>query len=227
MSPRGEHLSRKAIRQAGGAASRERTGRYVVSGETTEKRKRSSKGTPRKKRRRTKATELQAKLDASCLEIETLEASIAALEETKKELDDEKLRFLAEMDNARKRAQKRLEDDRRFVIAELIKPMLDVADNMERALRSAEDGGSSEALAEGVEMVYRQLSDVLAQHGVTRIETADKSFDYNYHEAVGKTNAPGKDENEIVAEVSKGYLLNGRLLRPSKVIVAIGKIEDE
>ncbi len=198
-----------------------------MSGETTKKRKKSPKGAPRKRRRGTKTAELQAKLDASFLEIETLEARIAGLEETKKELDDEKLRFLAEMDNARKRAQKRLEDDRRFVLAELIKPMLDVADNLERALRSAEDGGSPEALAEGVGMVYRHLSDMLAQHGVTMIETADKSFDYNYHEAVGKTCVPGKDENEIVAEVSKGYLLNGRLLRPSKVIVAIGKIEDE
>ncbi len=137
-----------------------------------------------------------------------------------KELEEGKLRLLAEMENTRKRAQRRLEEERRSILAELIGPMLDVADNMERALGAAEDGGSLGALREGIRMVHDQMIDVFSKFGVTAIETSQQLFDYNLHEALGHAPAEGRPENEVIAEVSKGYMLNGRLLRPSKVILA-------
>ena len=177
-------------------------------------RRRGSRG-PTKK-------ELQLQLEKTQNELERLETHIAASKELIEGLEDEKLRLYAEMDNARKRAQRRIEEERRRAIVETVQPILDVADNLERALQSAAENESTDAIVSGVEMVRKQLMDAFTVIGIEVIDTEGAMFDYNIHEAVGKTPAPGKAANEIVAEVSRGYLLEGKLLRPSRVIVASG-----
>jgi len=181
--------------------------------------------TRRKSSRAPTKKELQLQLETTENKLEKMEAHIAASKERLEELEDEKLRLYAEMDNARKRAQRRIEEERRRAVVESITPVLDVADNLERAIQSAAENQSGEAILSGVKMVNKQLIDALTVIGIEVIETEGATFDYNMHEAVGKISAPGKAPNEIVVEVSRGYLLEGRLLRPSKVIVATGDSE--
>jgi len=194
---------------------------------TEEEEKKPKKKTPTRRKRSRGPTkkDLQIQLETTRGELERMEVHIASYKERVEELEDEKLRLYAEMDNARKRAQRRIEEERKRVVVDTITPILDVADNLERALQSAAENQSPDAILSGVQMVNKQLSDALSVIGIEIIDTDGAVFDYNIHEAVGKTPAPGKAQNEIVVEVSRGYLLEGRLLRPSRVIVASGESE--
>jgi molecular chaperone GrpE len=171
--------------------------------------------------------ELQSRLNEVQEAAEQMQTQLDALEARSIELEDEKLRLLAEMENARKRAQRRLEDERWIILGELMKPFLGVADDLERALQSANENRDAEGLIEGVRMVYAQLVDTFTKFGVEQIETVGKAFDYNLHEALGYAPAEGRDENEVVIEIAKGYLLDGKLLRASKVIIAKPEEETE
>ena len=132
------------------------------------------------------------------------------------------LRALADLDNYRKRVER---DRRRWSGAareEVILDLLDVMDNFERALACEDSKGSSQggSLREGVELILKQLTDVLRKHGVTPIETRACEFDPNFHEAVGHVESAGHDPDHIVEETQRGYLLGEKLLRCSKVIVS-------
>jgi molecular chaperone GrpE len=153
-------------------------------------------------------------------ERDSLQQELAEIAERASECEDDRLRLLAEMDNMRKRAQRRLEEDRWALIAEISRPLLDVADNLERASQTSETTGAHGATLEGLQMVHAQLLDVLARYGVSPIEAVGVPFDFNVHEAIAQVPSDGRPDNEVVSEVARGYVLNGRLLRPSKVVVA-------
>ena len=190
--------------------------------------KRQVKAEPKKKRKRSsREPGLQKKLEAMESVVRELESQVADLQDQCAELRDDNLRLLAEMDNARKRAERRLESERRSILVEFVKPLLDVADDLERALRSAEENRNAEAIVEGVKMVQQHLTQVFGRLGITPIDTAGKLFDYNIHEALGHTPSDEHEENEIVAEISRGYLLNGELLRPSRVIIARAPMQEQ
>ncbi|MCU0610916.1 MAG: nucleotide exchange factor GrpE [Candidatus Eisenbacteria bacterium] len=142
-------------------------------------------------------------------------------------LEDEKLRLLAEMDNVRKRAQRRLEEDRWALTAEVSRPLLDVADNLERAISAGAEGGVQAATLDGIRMVHTQLMDVLGRYGVEPIQAVGLPFDFNVHEAIAHAPSSSARDNEVAIEVARGYLLKGKLLRPSKVIVARAGRESE
>jgi len=157
---------------------------------------------------------------------EQLQAEIQRLESEVLVQRDRQLRTVAEMDNLRKRTRREVADSRRFAQAELLRPLLEVIDNFDRALQHApEDADESAELhasfREGVSMIAKNLHQVLQDRGVKPIIAAGCSFDPAQHEAVGQQ--PADEENEsgsIMAVVQEGYTLGDLVLRPSRVIVA-------
>jgi molecular chaperone GrpE len=142
------------------------------------------------------------------------------LEEKEKEATanyDKYLRAVAELDNYRKRAAREKADIIKYGKEDVIKDILPFMDSLDRALEH--DTGDVQAFKNGVALIQEQLLSCLKKHGVERIETAGFNFDPNFHEALMQIESDQHEDNKIVSEMEKGYLLNGRLLRPSKVCV--------
>lgn len=159
---------------------------------------------------------------------ETTEQAEAAPVEPKKEEVDWKAKYYylaAEMENNRKRAERERENIQKYGSEKIMGDMVDVVDNFERTidmLKSDQDTKVKNIVV-GLEMVRKLYVDSLGKHGLTQLESMGKAFDPNFHEAVGQEYAEGKQPNEIVKEYQKGYVLNGRLLRAAKVVVASDK----
>jgi len=131
------------------------------------------------------------------------------------------LRSRADLENYRKRAQREKEELSRFANENLLREILPVMDNLERALEHARQGeGSSDGLLQGVEMTLGQFQRVLEKFGVTPVAAAGEPFDPAKHEALGQVESAEHPPNTVVQELQKGYLLNDRLLRPAMVMVA-------
>lgn len=155
----------------------------------------------------------QADFDSSRIgpEVDQLRAEV-------EDLRDRSARTLADFDNFRKRAEKERDEDRRFATSEVFRQLLPVIDNLERAL-SAE--GSEEDLKVGVNLILRQIKDVLTSSGVERVPALGELFDPQFHEAVSRHEDPSVKEPTVSLEMQSGYTLHGRLLRPSIVKVAM------
>jgi molecular chaperone GrpE len=132
---------------------------------------------------------------------------------------DKHLRLAAEFDNYRKRMSKQFESVVRSANDDLIQQIIPLLDNFERALEAAKTSDDFAPFHQGVEMVYRQLGEVLQKLGVQSIETVGREFDPHVHEAVQVVNDANKPAQVVVREVQKGYQLNDRVLRAAKVIV--------
>ncbi|MCX7981351.1 MAG: nucleotide exchange factor GrpE [Syntrophales bacterium] len=132
---------------------------------------------------------------------------------------DRYLRAMAELDNFRKRTAREKEELVKFGNENLIRDILPLIDNLNRALAHAESSNNFEAFKEGLVMVRDQFMRTLEKHGLSCIDCVSKEFDPNYHEALYQVNSPDHDNNQVVEELEKGYLLHGRLLRPAKVSV--------
>lgn len=128
------------------------------------------------------------------------------------------LRVSADFDNFRRRAVKDREDATKFANENLLKDLLPVVDGLDRACMS---GGDAQALADGVRLVSKQFTDVLAKHGVQSFVSTGTPFDPNRHEALVQVASP-VTEGTVVNEVTKGYTLNDRLVRPAQVVVSKG-----
>jgi molecular chaperone GrpE len=142
------------------------------------------------------------------------------LEEKEKEAAanyDKYLRAVAELDNYRKRAAREKADIIKYGKEDIIRDILPFVDSLDRALEHST--GDVQAFKDGVALIQGQLLSCLKKHGVERIETAGLNFDPNFHEALMQMESDEHEDNKIVSEMEKGYLLNGRLLRPSKVCV--------
>lgn len=146
-----------------------------------------------------------------------LEAELQKLKAERDALLDRLARAQAEFDNARKRAAKEQQDFRDFAMADAIKSLLPVVDNFERALQSKSEAGDFRA---GVELIYKQLRDVLTKLGVQPIEAKGKPFDPHIHEAIEMVETPDAPDHEILEEWQRGYKYKDRLLRPAMVRVA-------
>lgn len=128
------------------------------------------------------------------------------------------LRVLADFDNFRKRTERERDNLRRAAAADVLRDMLETADNLERALSAA---GSVEELKNGLQMVLRLQEDLFKRHGAVRIEALGKTFDPALHEAVMREESTEVATPTVVAEFQRGYLLYDRLLRPALVRVAV------
>ncbi|HOQ31331.1 MAG TPA: nucleotide exchange factor GrpE [Candidatus Hydrogenedens sp.] len=133
------------------------------------------------------------------------------------ELKDRYLRICAEYDNYRKRTTREIKEIRETATEHLIKDLLPVLDNFERALQHIPD--PEDAFASGIRMVFSQLKDTLMARGLLPIETIGQPFDPNVHEALAQIESE-QSEGTVVQEYQKGYLLGKRVLRPAKVVVS-------
>lgn len=128
------------------------------------------------------------------------------------------LRLQADYENLRRRTRQEREELIKFGSEQLINGLLPVLDNFERAVASAGDGG--EKFVSGVEMIFRQLNEVLAGEGLAAIPAQGEQFDPNIHDAMLQVEDTGEPENTVVEELRKGYYLKGKVIRPSLVKVA-------
>ncbi|HEV7238924.1 MAG TPA: nucleotide exchange factor GrpE [Thermoanaerobaculia bacterium] len=129
------------------------------------------------------------------------------------------VRAVADFDNFRKRTEREKADFSRYATASVLRDILPVLDNFDRALEHAEEGDD---FHKGVLLIYKQLFDVLQRHGLKPIDAADVPFDPNIHEAVVRDEDPSVPNQTVAAILQKGYTLHDRLLRPALVKVAVG-----
>ena len=160
-------------------------------------------------------------------ELQSLRKELAAKELEAKNHYDRFLRQVAELENFKKRSAREREEVSRFANEALIKDLLAVVDNLERAIAHASGGGNGKPIVEGVEMVLKGLLDVLAKHGVTEISAIGQPFDPSMHEAMAQVESDAHEPNHVVEELHKGYTLRDRLLRPALVSVAKRSITRE
>lgn len=133
---------------------------------------------------------------------------------------DRFLRQAAELENLKKRTAREKSDAIHYANENLVKDLLPVLDNLERAVDHARGGGNGKPLVEGVEMVLKGFLDVLAKHGVTQISAKGEPFDPEKHEAIAQVENAEYQSNTVIEEHHRGYYLLDRLLRPSLVTVA-------
>jgi molecular chaperone GrpE len=152
-------------------------------------------------------------------DIETLTQKLQDKEKEAAENYDKYVRAVAELENYKKRAARDRADSLKFGQENLIKDILPLMDSLDRAMAHACKSNDFEAFKEGLQLLQNQLSGCLGRQGVAPIEAAGRDFDPNVHEAVLQVESPEHGHNQVVQEFEKGYLLNGRLLRPSKVSV--------
>lgn len=160
-------------------------------------------------------------------EVERLEAEQeiqAESQEENKEQDSFKDKYYylaAEMQNVQKRYEREKSNYIKFAGEQVLKDMLQVMDNFDLTAKAIQSDADPKIknIYIGIDMVRKQFLDVLAKHGLTKIDCLGKMFDPNFHEAVAQEVKEGKKEMEIITEHQSGYLLSGRLLRASKVVV--------
>ena len=145
------------------------------------------------------------------------EAELQKLKTERDTLLDRLARAQAEFENARRRAVKEQQDFRDFASIEVIKSLLPVIDSFERALQSKADGADFRS---GVELIYKQLQDVLAKLGVRPIAAKGEQFDPHVHEAIEMVETSDAADHEVLEEWQRGYKYKDRLLRPAMVKVA-------
>jgi molecular chaperone GrpE len=159
----------------------------------------------------------------SAAETGTEAAEVDELTELRRELaekQDRYLRALAEMENAKRRAQRDRDEYIKYANESLIRDLLPVLDNFDRALDAARASGEPSTVVEGVELIQRELLKVLERFGVERYSALGAAFDPTRHEAVSRVITAEHPENTVIGETLRGYLLNGRVLRPAMVAVA-------
>lgn len=159
-------------------------------------------------------------------ETEGLQKELAQLESQLATMRDRYLRAVADLDNARKRARQEMAEAQVQAVGGVLLEVLAIVDNFERALETITPGpGASKerkAMYEGVSLIHRQLLDMLARHGVKPIEAIGKPFDTRMHEAVVQVPVSNDEADGLVTvETQKGYLFGDRVLRPSRVGVAV------
>jgi molecular chaperone GrpE len=167
----------------------------------------------------TSDTTPEAAAETPASELDELRAQLA-------EKHDQLLRALAEADNIRRRAQRDREDYVRYANESLLRDLVPVLDNLDRALAAARTDGGTSALREGVELIQRESLKVLERAGVTRYSALGAPFDPTRHEAVARVVNPHVTPNTVVDEILPGYMLHHRVLRPALVSVAVAPDED-
>jgi molecular chaperone GrpE len=151
-------------------------------------------------------------------EEETDEEEVAKLRREIADLRDRTMRTLADFDNFRKRSERERQETRKYALLEPLREFLEVVDNLGLALAAA---GSADDLKRGVEMIHRQMQELLRRLGVKEIEALNQPFDPALHEAVQREEDPAVQKATVVGELRRGYMLHERLLRPTMVKVAV------
>jgi molecular chaperone GrpE len=152
--------------------------------------------------------------------IEELKRSLEEKEEASKALQEKMLYLQAEFENFKRLKNKEKQDILKFGNETLIKELLPVLDNLDRALDHASNTGDFKSIHEGVKIIANEFLKVLERAGIERVEALGKKFDPNFHEAFLQEEKEDIEPDMVVTEMQKGYLLNGRLIRPSMVAIS-------
>ena len=154
------------------------------------------------------------------------DARIQDLERQLAEQKDRMLRAMAEADNVRRRTQRDAEDRVRYANESLVRELLPILDNFERAVTSARAAAGADSVVAGVELIQRELLRVLERAGVGRYSAIGQPFDPTRHEAIARVVSGDAAPDTVVSETAPGYTLHGRVLRPAMVAVAAAPDED-
>jgi len=136
---------------------------------------------------------------------------------------DTALRAKAEADNIRRRAEREVSNASKFALERFAKEILGVVDSLEKALEQPAEGDAQIAMHEGIQLTYKLLLDTLKKFSIEQISPLGESFDPGLHEAMVMQESDEHEPNSVMMVVQTGYQLNGRLIRPARVIVAKGK----
>jgi len=163
--------------------------------------------------------EKQKKPKAKKSELEELRQQIEDLQREKDELFGRLQRVGADYENFQKRVPKQIADTIAYEKEKVIKTLLPALDNFEHTLQKAHSAENAEVLVKGIQIIYDQMLDTLKSHGVEQIKALGEAFDPALHQAVMQREEAEKQDGTVLEEFQKGYKLNGRVIRPSNVIV--------
>jgi molecular chaperone GrpE len=166
------------------------------------------------------SSEAAKKGEAESLAGKTIEDRLSEKEREAQENYDKWLRSLAELENYKKRQEREKAELCKFAQESLIRGLLPVLDNIDRAIEHSKINHVPASFIEGLELARKSFWEVLQKNGVEAINAAGEKFDPNFHEAIMQQEDPEREENTIISEAQKGYMLHDRLLRPSMVVVA-------
>lgn len=147
---------------------------------------------------------------------------VERLQQEVREANDRALRAHAELENSRRRWRRDMEDETKYAALPLVRDLLNVLDNLERAIAAAEKSESNPHLLDGVRMVAQMMHDTLEQHGCKRIETDNVVFDPNLHQAIAQEPSAEIPSGHVTRAVQAGYKLHERVVRPAQVFVSTG-----
>ncbi|NLI32430.1 MAG: nucleotide exchange factor GrpE [Deltaproteobacteria bacterium] len=145
---------------------------------------------------------------------------LAEREQEIQQLNDRLLRLAADFENTRKRLEREKSESISYANESLLRELLPVIDNLERAVEHGESESDFQGLLDGVRMTLKGFLTVIAKFGCAPFDSIGKAFDPNYHEALMQQESPDHPEKTILQELQKGYTLNERLLRPASVVVS-------
>lgn len=169
------------------------------------------KSTDLKEEERSKAEEMSAS------ELEGLKLEVSKKEEELRKLHDKYLRVCAEFENYKKRNIKEQMEFAKYANEKVIREILPVIDNLERAILHSKETNDFKGLIEGIELTYKQFLGSLGRFGVKTIQSLGEPFDPSKHQAMGQIESDKYEENIVIEELQKGYLLEDRTLRPALV----------
>ncbi len=155
------------------------------------------------------------------------DARLREAQEEAAQYKDRWIRERADLENLKKRAARERQEAMRYGAEHLVRDLLPVVDDLERALDAAREASGGQQVAAGVELVLKSVADVLARHGVERVPAAGESFDPSLHEAVSHVPHPEVPEGKIIEEHRGGYRLHDRLVRAAMVTVSKGRVSDD
>lgn len=154
-------------------------------------------------------------------ELTDIEGKLAAAQAEARENHDRMLRMAAELDNFRKRAARELDDMKKYANENLLRQILTVVDNLERAVASgAGENGNGQSVLDGVALTLAEITKILEKHHVSPIQSLGEPFDPAFHQAMCQEESTDQPPNTVVKEFQKGYMLHDRLLRPAMVVVS-------
>ena len=168
----------------------------------------------------------QADQQTEGTELEEARQVLASRTEEAKAFQDKYLRLAAEFENFKKLTQRQKQEYSQFANESLLRELLPIVDNLERALQYVQEGRTTEGLVQGVELTLKQFTETLAKFGVKPIASLGASFDPACHEAVSRQESKTAAENTVIEEYQKGYQLHDRILRAAMVVVAAGEHSD-
>lgn len=151
---------------------------------------------------------------------ESVSLQVEQLQKQVDELQNRLLRTQADYDNFRRRTRLEKEDFAKYASQKLLEQLIPVVDNFERAVLASEENQDLDSLIKGLNMIYRQFSQVLEQEGVKPIEAVGQPFNPEFHQAVMQVESDEHEEGIVVEELQKGYMLKDKVIRPSMVKVS-------